>query len=394
MGQSTLETRVLQSIAVTKALDSAAGRWVSLETSGEGATLRLAGDWRLPSLPMLGRALQATRSVRPIVGVDGQALTALDTAGALVMLRHLQSLAVDPTAIEFENFSPAHRSVIDAVSSRLAEIAGEPARHRRGLVAEIGFQTESLGHLLLGHLNFLGYVVGGIASLAARPWRLRGQELAAQFEQAGIRAIPVVALVTFLIGVVFAYLLGLQAARYGANIFVVDGVAIGMAREFAPILVAVIIAGRSGAAFTAQLGTMKLTEETDAIRVLGLSPMDVLILPRVFALVMALPLLVFVGNVMSNLGAMVMAAAMLDITPTTYVERLAFALSTRHLVVGLAKAPVFALFIALIGIRMGMTVSRDTRAIGINTTSTVVQGIVSVILLDALFAVILQALDI
>lgn len=394
MGQSTLETRVLQSIAVTKALDSAAGRWVSLETSGEGATLRLAGDWRLPSLPMLGRALQATRSVRPIVGVDGQALTALDTAGALVMLRHLQSLAVDPTAIEFENFSPAHRSVIDVVSSRLAEIAGEPARHRRGLVAEIGFQTESLGHLLLGHLNFLGYVVGGIASLAARPWRLRGQELAAQFEQAGIRAIPVVALVTFLIGVVFAYLLGLQAARYGANIFVVDGVAIGMAREFAPILVAVIIAGRSGAAFTAQLGTMKLTEETDAIRVLGLSPMDVLILPRVFALVMALPLLVFVGNVMSNLGAMVMAAAMLDITPTTYVERLAFALSTRHLVVGLAKAPVFALFIALIGIRMGMTVSRDTRAIGINTTSTVVQGIVSVILLDALFAVILQALDI
>ena len=343
---------------------------------------------------MLGRALQATRSVRPIVGVDGQALTALDTAGALVMLRHLQSLAVDPTAIEFENFSPAHRSVIDVVSSRLAEIAGEPARHRRGLVAEIGFQTESLGHLLLGHLNFLGYVVGGIASLAARPWRLRGQELAAQFEQAGIRAIPVVALVTFLIGVVFAYLLGLQAARYGANIFVVDGVAIGMAREFAPILVAVIIAGRSGAAFTAQLGTMKLTEETDAIRVLGLSPMDVLILPRVFALVMALPLLVFVGNVMSNLGAMVMAAAMLDITPTTYVERLAFALSTRHLVVGLAKAPVFALFIALIGIRMGMTVSRDTRAIGINTTSTVVQGIVSVILLDALFAVILQALDI
>lgn len=385
---------MLQSIAVTKALDSAAGRWVSLETSGEGARLHLAGAWRLSALPMLARALQATRSVRPIVGVDGRALTGLDTAGALVMLRHLQSLALDPGAIAFENFSPAHRSIIDVVSTRLAQIAGEPIRHRRGLIAEIGFQTESLGHLLLGHLNFLGYVVGGIASLAARPWRLRGQELAAQFEQAGIRAIPVVALVTFLIGVVFAYLLGLQAARYGANIFVVDGVAIGMAREFAPILVAVIIAGRSGAAFTAQLGTMKLTEETDAIRVLGLSPMDVLILPRVFALVVALPLLVFVGNVMSNLGAMVMAAAMLDITPATYVERLAVALSTRHLVVGLAKAPVFALFIALIGIRMGITVSRDTRAIGINTTSTVVQGIVSVILLDATFAVIFQALDI
>jgi phospholipid/cholesterol/gamma-HCH transport system permease protein len=386
---------VLQSVAVTKALDSAAaGRWVSLETSGEGATLHLAGDWRLPSLAMLGRALQATRSVRPIVGVDGRALTALDTAGALVMLRHLQSLAADPAAIAFDNFTPAHRSVIDVVSSRLAEVALEPVQHRRGILAEIGFQTESLGRLLLGHLNFLGYVAGGVGSLLGHPWRLRRQELAAQFEQVGIRAIPVVALVTFLIGVVFAYLLGLQASRYGANIFVVDGVAIGMAREFAPILVAVIIAGRSGAAFTAQLGTMKLTEETDAIRVLGLSPMDVLILPRVFALVVALPLLVFVGNVLSNLGAMAMAAAMLDITPTTYLDRLSVALSTRHLWVGLAKAPVFALFIAVIGIRMGMTVKRDTRAIGINTTSTVVQGIVSVILLDALFAVIFQALEI
>ena len=382
-------------MAVTKALDSAAaGRWVSLETSGEGATLHLAGDWRLPSLATLGRALQAARSVRPIVGIDGQALTALDTAGALVMLRHLQSLAVDPSAIAFDNFSPAHRRVVDVVLARLDEITVEPVRHRRGFVAEIGYQTEALGGLLLGHLNFLGYVAGGIGTLVGHPWRLRTQELAAQFEQVGIRAIPVVALVTFLIGVVFAYLLGLQASRYGANIFVVDGVAIGMAREFAPILVAVIIAGRSGAAFTAQLGTMKLTEETDAIRVLGLSLMDVLILPRVFALVVALPLLVFVGNVMSNLGAMAMAAGMLDITPATYLERLSVALSTRHLWVGLAKAPVFALFIAIIGIRMGMTVSRDTRAIGVNTTSTVVQGIVSVILLDALFAVVFQALEI
>ena len=199
---------------------------------------------------------------------------------------------------------------------------------------------------------------------------------------------------TFLIGVVFAYLLGLQAERYGANIFIVDGVAIGMTREFSPIIVAVIIAGRSGAAFTAQLGTMKLTEETDAIRVLGLSPMDVLILPRVVALVVALPLLVFVGDVMSNLGAMLMAAATLDLPSPTYLERLSIALTMSHFVVGLAKAPVFALFIAVIGVRMGMEVSRDTRAIGIYTTSTVVQGIVSVILLDAVFAVLFQKLGV
>jgi phospholipid/cholesterol/gamma-HCH transport system permease protein len=204
----------------------------------------------------------------------------------------------------------------------------------------------------------------------------------------------VVALVTMLIGIVIAYLLGLQAEKYGANIFVVDGVGIGATREFAPIIVAVIVAGRSGAAFTAQLGSMRLNEETDAIRTLGLSPMDVLVLPRVLALMLAMPLLVFVGDVMSLAGAMMISGPMLDITPTTFLGRLQENLAIKHVYVGLAKAPVFALFIAVIGCRMGMTVSRDTRALGIATTSTVVQSIVAVILLDAFFAVLFQELDI
>jgi phospholipid/cholesterol/gamma-HCH transport system permease protein len=191
---------------------------------------------------------------------------------------------------------------------------------------------------------------------------------------------------------VFAYLLGMQASQYGANIFVVDGVAIGMTRELAPLLVAIIMAGRSGAAFTAQLGTMKLTEEIDAIRTLGLSPVAVLVLPRVFALMIAMPLLTFVGDVASIGGAMLVAGPMLDIPPPVFLDRLHTALATRHVIVGLAKAPVFALFIAVIGCRMGMDVSRDTRAIGTSTTSTVVQCIVAVILLNAAFAVTLQQL--
>lgn len=383
--------RVLHSGAVTNAPDSSGpGRWVSVETAARGTTLHLSGDWKLASVMLIERALRAVPALRPIVSVQGGALTALDTAGALTLLRHLKSLDIDPASVDFDDFSPAHRRVLDLVAGRLADVTIEPAIHRRGFLADIGYNAESVGRLVLGHLTFLGLIAAGIGGLLAHPGRLRVRELSAQFEQAGIRAIPVVSLVTFLIGVVFAYLLGLQAERYGANIFVVDGVAIGMAREFAPMLVAVIVAGRSGAAFTAQLGTMKLTEETDAIRVLGLSPMDVLILPRVLALMVALPLLVFVGNVMSNLGAMVMAAATLDLPSATYLERLPVALAVRHLSFGLSKAPVFALFIAVIGIRMGMDVGRDTRSIGFNTTSTVVQSIVSVILIDALFAVIFQ----
>jgi len=225
-----------------------------------------------------------------------------------------------------------------------------------------------------------------------RPGRLRVRELFAQFAQVCVTAIPVVALVTFLIGLVVAYLLGLQAEQYGANIFVVDGVALGLAREFSPLIVATIIAGRSGAAFTAQLGTMKLTEEIDAIRTLGLSAEQVLVVPRVIALVVSLPLLVFVGDVFGLMGSMVIADSMLDITPTTFIARLQEALAPKHFVIGLAKAPVFGLFVAIIGCRMGMSVSRDTRSIGLNTTSTVVQAIVAVILLDALFALLFQEL--
>jgi phospholipid/cholesterol/gamma-HCH transport system permease protein len=170
-------------------------------------------------------------------------------------------------------------------------------------------------------------------------------------------------------------------------------VAVGMTREFAPIIVAIIVAGRSGAAFTAQLGSMRLTEETDAIRTLGLSTLQVLVLPRVLALMLALPLLVFVGDVLSLLGAMAISGPMLDITPAAFLARLRQELALHHVLVGLIKAPVFALAIAVIGVRMGMTVGRDTRALGAATTSTVVQSIVAVILLDAAFAMLLQGLD-
>jgi phospholipid/cholesterol/gamma-HCH transport system permease protein len=366
----------------------------SLEPSPTGAMLRLAGDWRLPHVDAAAAALSALPRTSRVVALDGRGLSGFDTAGALVVLSYLRDLGADAKSLAAQNFAPHHGRILEVVAGQLANVKGATQTPPRGFFQTIGRDVAALGDLIVGHVQFLGYTAAGVGALLTHPRRLRLKELAAQFEQVGITAIPVVLLVTFLIGVVFAYLLGVQAEKYGASIFVVDGVAIGMAREFSPLLVAVIIAGRSGAAFTAQLGTMRLTEETDAIRVLGLSPMDVLVLPRLFALVVALPLLVFVGDVVSNLGGMVMADQALGIVPATYVDRLHKALRLKDVIVGLVKAPVFALFIAIIGMRMGMTVSSDTRSIGINTTSTVVQGIVSVILLDAIFAVVFQKLGI
>lgn len=367
-----------------------------IEYGDGGSVLRLAGSWRLARLGELDAALRHARAgaerLRPPVALDGSALADIDTAAALLVWRHLAQAGAPPADIALRGFGGAHARIVDLVREHLPPLRPAAPRARSPL-GQLGASSVAMFGLVHGHLDFLGRVIVELAHAAARPAILRGKETAAQFAQVCVSAIPVVALVSFLIGLVIAYLLGLQAEQYGANIFVVDGVALGLAREFSPLIVATIVAGRSGAAFTAQLGTMKLTEEIDAIRTLGLSAEQVLVVPRVLALVVSLPLLVFVGDVMGTLGAMVIAERMLDITPSTYLNRLHDALSPRHFVIGLAKAPAFALFIAVIGCRMGLSVSRDTRSIGINTTSTVVQSIVAVILLDALFAVLLQELE-
>lgn len=358
--------------------------------------LHLRGDWRLHALARLSAALAAgglerlAKSDR--VAVEGASLESLDTAAALLLLRRLEAAGVAPSSLAVDGLDPRHRRIFEVVRERMGQSVARAARRRPGVVGAVGEFVIEMQRLVVAHVGFLGVALAALWAATLRPGRLRVRELFAQLGQTCITAIPVVALVMFLIGVVVAYLLGLQAAQYGANIFVVDGVSLGMVREFSPLLVATIVAGRSGAAFTAQLGTMKLTEELDAIRTLGLSPEQVLIVPRVLALSIALPLLVFVGNVFGLAGAALVCDLMLDITPSTFVERLHDALDSSHYLIGLAKSPVFALLIAVIGCSMGLTVSRDTRSIGINTTSTVVQSIVVVILLDAFFAVLFQEL--
>ncbi len=364
-----------------------------LALSDDGLRLTLAGAWRLAEIPALAPSLARMQPRAPLT-VDGEGLTALDSAAALALIRAIDGAGLHHESVTWQGFSAPHRRVLDDVLKRRA-VLGEPVPHpKRRWLAEVGERATIIYRQGADHVNFLGETLAAFLEVVVMPGRLRLRELTVQLEHACLNAIPVVSLVTLLIGVVFAYLLGLQAEQYGANIFVVDGVGIGMSREFAPIIVAVIIAGRSGAAFTAQLGSMRLTEETDAIRTLGLSPMQVLVVPRVLALLIALPLLSFIGLVAGLAGAALVADAMLGIPPAAFAERLHYALSITHVWAGLIKTPVFALAIAVVGCRMGMHVGRDTRAVGLATTSTVVQSIVSVILLDAAFAVLFQELGI
>jgi phospholipid/cholesterol/gamma-HCH transport system permease protein len=380
------------------------GDWWEFDDSR--GVLRLGGAWRLAELHAISQTLPATAvepalaparrmlarsrpSDSPLV-VDGQGLQALDTAAALFLCRLLIARGIDPAAVSLERFDPRHERTWQQVV-RLGSGTDAPASGaEQPFISRLGRGVLAAFEQMLGYVAFLGLALAEIGRALLKPSIFRGGELLTQMARICVAALPVVALVTALIGLVFAYLLGLQAEQFGANIFVVDGVSLGMTREFSPLIVAVIVAGRSGASFAAQLGTMRLNEETDAIQVLGLSVAQVLIVPRVLALVLSLPLLVFVGDLAGLAGAAIIADLMLGISPTAFIDRLQYALMPRHAIIGLLKAPFFALLIAVIGCRLGMSGPRDTRTIGVNTTSTVVQSIVGVIVIDALFAVLLQ----
>ncbi len=353
-----------------------------------GQVLRLRGDWRLTQLAALEQASAGLRLEPGVpLRIDGSALSGLDSSGAMLLLRRVAEQGVDWREVRLAGLDDRIQALLHLVAERMAEepkaASGPAGRH----------WLPGLGHAVVGwprawrdQLGFVGQTGAALGEVLVRPRRLRPRELFVQLESVGLEAIAIVSMMTLLIGVVFAYLLALQIEKYGANIFIVDGVAIAICRELAPMLTAILVAGRSGAAFTAQIGAMKVTEEIDAIATLGLSPWQVLVLPRLIAILIALPLLTFVGDLMGLLGSALVAARQLDITFYTFFARLQDVLSLESVLFGLYKAPAFALAIVLIACRNGFAVARDARSVGEATTRTVVQSLVAVILINAAFA--------
>ena len=370
-------------------------RWIEAAHENGATVLYLQGAWRLPNLPAVAAEIRALRLTQdqPCV-LDGSRLETLDTATVFLLLSRLAAAGHTRRTVSMREVQARHARLLALVHERMAAPpAAAPSRHA-GLLQRLGAAALRAWSHLLEHTRFLGIVVVECMAVLRAPATFRLRSTVAQFEIVALDAIPIIAMMTLLIGVVFAYLLGAQARRYGATIFVVDGVGLAICRELAPLLVAVIVAGRSGAAFTAQLGAMKVQEETDAIRTLGLSPIQVLVIPRLVAIVIGLPLLVFVGDLAGIIGGALIGKWQLDIPPAAFAHRLHTVLPHSAVVIGLAKAPVFAAFIALIACRMGLTVTRDSSSVGTHTTSTVVQAIVWVITIDAVFAIILQHLGV
>lgn len=355
---------------------------------GTGCILRLHGAWCIDHLRSVDHLLAGLSVPHDrALCIDAAGLSRLDSAGVMILVNRLRALGVVWSNVRLEHFNAAQLALVHLVADRLDARSRAP-RRRRGWQVRLRQSGRVLVRRLFGQLAFLGRIAEAIRDLVRHPRLLRHRELVAQLQVVGLAALPLIMLMSFLIGVVFAYLLGVQVEKVGANIFIVDGIGLAVARELSPLLTAILIAGRSGAAFTAQIGAMKVTEEIDAISTLGLSPIQVLVLPRLFAIVIALPLLTFVGDVMGILGGAMVAAGQLDIGYHTFFERLKAVLPVATVMFGLYKAPVFAAAIAFIACRNGFAVTRDARSVGAYTTATVVQSLVAVILINAVFAVL------
>ncbi len=370
----------------------------TLHSSAGSPEIELAGAWTLNALPFLEPAVDALECpTAPVIRLQGQRLSELDTAGAWLVDRVVRRIEERGRGVEFDAFRPEHARLLEIVRSHRALLAPAPSPAlspgRRALEA-IGRRAWAWWGETAGILAFFGEASTVLARSLVRPARIRWRAVLHNLQTAGFNALAITGLLSFLMGVVIAYQGASQLRRYGANIFVADLVGLSMLRELAPLLTAVIVAGRSGSAYAAQIGTMKVTEEIDALRTIGVSPMELLVLPKLIALAIALPLLTVYADALGVLGGMVLAKASLGVGFAAFLDRLRDALTVGSYVIGVGKAPVFAEIIAVIGCFQGFQATGGADSVGRQTTVSVVQSIFLVIVADALFSVLFNLLGI
>lgn len=364
--------------------------------TGDALTVRLNGAWRIENIVAIEAALtQLTQEGTRRVVVDTGSLESLDLSGAWLLRERLQALQGAGGRVEFAGEPPSQFAFLEEITAQQTEqAAAEPAPPKtwHDAVAWVGRTSVQQMHQLVDAVGYLGRIsVTGLRSL--RPRHLRVASVTRHIYETGIQAIPIVSLIAFLISVIIAYLSAQQLRQFGAEIFTVDLVAIAVLREMGVLLTAIIVAGRSGSAFAAEIGVMRLNDEIDALHSMGVDPFEVLVLPRLIGLLISLPLLTIVADAMGLAGGALLSLLLLDISLTQFIPRLQDALAPTTFWAGLIKAPVFAALIALVGTYRGMQVRDSSRELGRLTTVAVVESIFLVIFADAVFAIVFVELD-
>jgi phospholipid/cholesterol/gamma-HCH transport system permease protein len=335
------------------------------------------------------RAKFADADTATDVTIDLSAVKALDTAGAWLIIDEQARIHERGGRCTVVGASKMHAELLEVVRRYIPveEKAAKPRHTFIGWLEAVGRSTWVGLQELIEILGFLGKVMARLAGVIIHPGRLRFTSLVHHMQEIGYNAIPIVSLMAFLIGVVMAFQGAVQLRQFGAEVFVVDLIAISVLRELGILLTAIIVAGRSGAAFTAAIGSMKMREEIDAMRTLGLDPIEVLVLPRMLALVIVLPLLGFVADIMGLFGGAMMSWIELDVSPGMFQTRLYDSIDVWHYAVGLIKAPFFAVIIGIVGCFEGMKVGGDAESLGRLTSASVVLSIFLVIVADAMFSI-------
>ncbi|MET0254845.1 MAG: ABC transporter permease [Luteibacter sp.] len=362
----------------------------TLTRDAAGARLSIAGDWTLAHYADLQRrANELSGSIGADVTVDIERLGAMDTSGAFVIAELLGSGRTQQLA-QHEDLPPARRALLKTVGDAIDTYCKGTRRKRDagfvGMLERIGKSLEGSWKQTAKLLAFIGITLQGFLGTFWQPKRWRVTSLVSHIEQTGLDAVPILALLSFMVGAVVAFLGATALASYGASVFTVDLIGFAFLREFGVLLTAILLAGRTASAFTAQIGSMKAREEIDAIRTLGLDPVELLVLPRVLALLIALPLLTFIAMISGIVGGAVVCMATLKMSPSMFLTMFQADISLTQFLVGIAKAPVFAFMIGVIGCMEGFKVSGSAQSVGEHTTSAVVQSIFVVILLDAVAA--------
>jgi phospholipid/cholesterol/gamma-HCH transport system permease protein len=364
-----------------------------LEGTAKGGRLRLAaaGAWTAKNARSLEAQIDTATQGRGTINevrIDMARVERLDTFGAWLLERLVRAFSARGCATKVEGLKADYRSLVDDV--HVVKLEEPPVRRTIQLadaLASIGHSIVSVGGSFGAFVNLLGALSVVIVRILAQPRRLRFTSMVHQLDNVGWRGVPIIILITFLVGCIIAQQGIFHFSKFGADIYVVDMVGILVLRELGVLIVCIMVAGRSGSAYTAELGSMKMREEIDALQTMGFDPIEVLILPRILALIVGVPILTFLGSMAALYGGGLVCWLYGGIEPSIFIERLKEAISLDHFEVGMIKAPFMALVIGVVSCVEGMNVKGSAESLGLQTTASVVESIFLVIVLDGLFAI-------
>ena len=352
--------------------------------------LRATGDWTLRNAQKLLAFIET--APERAKDIDGRDITSLDSTGAMLLSRYAVRVGLGLATVEVQD---KYQSMVDSVRE-ICETPPHTANRDLGfrrMLERLGYSMEDYGKEILALIAFGGLTLQTAVRTLLHPAKIRLTSTVHHMEQVGLDAVPLVLLLSFMVGAVIAFLGATVLREFGAEVFVVELVGIAFLREFGVLLTAILLAGRTASAFTAQIGAMQTGEEIDAIRTLGLDPIELLVMPRLFALIIMLPLLTFLAMMAGLLGGLAVCAGSLGMSPEMYFTRLHEGIEIRHFWTGISKAPIFAVVIGLIGCLEGFQTEGTAESVGERTTSSVVQAISLVILLDAAAALFFMEMD-